>query len=219
MFTRESILGILLSIPGLLLAISMHEAAHGYAAYFMGDNTAKYQGRLSLNPLHHLDPMGALCMLLFRFGWAKPVPINPFHFRNRRLGIIVVSLAGPLANFLLGFISTVLYYAMAYLGTVFAGFSAPAEFLMLIFQMSVYMNVGLMIFNLIPIPPLDGSKILLEFLPYHAKETIYRYERYFGMILIILVYVGTLTPVLGFFQSFIIRFYDFVCKLIFGLFI
>ncbi len=219
MFTGESILNILLSIPGLLLAISLHEAAHGYAAYLMGDTTAKYQGRLSLNPLKHLDPMGAICMLLFRFGWARPVPINPLYFKNRRVGIIVVSLAGPFANFFLGLISALIYFGLAYYSFLSGSSSALIEFFAIIFQMSIYMNVGLMIFNLIPIPPLDGSKILLEFLPYRAKEMFYTYERYFSLILIILVYVGTLTPILGFFQSYILRFYQFVCDLAIGLFI
>ena len=219
MFDRNFILSTLLSIPGLLLAISLHEAAHGYAAYFMGDRTAKYQGRLSLNPLHHLDPMGAICMLLFRFGWAKPVPINPFNFKKRRAGIIVVSLAGPFANFLLGLVSAILYCLTLYVGTLMANPSSIINFIAIILQMSMYMNVGLMIFNLIPIPPLDGSKILLEFLPYRARESFYRFERYFGLILILLVYVGTLTPILGFFQSHVLNFYQIVCNLILGIFI
>ena len=99
MFGKQEILSLLISIPGLLFAITMHEFAHGWAAYLMGDNTARYSGRLTLNPLHHLDPVGALCMLFFRFGWAKPVPINPNNFKNHRKGIIIVSLAGPIANF------------------------------------------------------------------------------------------------------------------------
>ena len=106
------IIGLVLSLPGLLLALSMHEFAHGYAAYLMGDNTAKYNGRLSINPLDHLDPVGTLCLLLFRFGWAKPVPINPYNFKNRRAGIIVVSLAGPFMNFILALLSA---FALAFL--------------------------------------------------------------------------------------------------------
>ena len=97
----EYILTLILSIPGLLLALTFHEFAHGYAAYLMGDNTAKYDGRLSLNPMHHMDLVGTLCLLFFRFGWAKPVPINPNNFKDRKWGTILVSLAGPFANFLL----------------------------------------------------------------------------------------------------------------------
>ena len=216
LFSKEGILGLLISIPGLLLALSMHEFAHGYVAYLMGDSTAKYSGRLSLNPLHHLDPVGAICMLLFRFGWAKPVPINPQNFRNHRKGIVLVSLAGPFANFILGFISCIIYYALVCF--------APMEnlfvyFISQVFLYSVYMNVGFMIFNLVPIPPLDGSKILMEFLPPRIKYQIYRYERYFGIILIIAVYAGAITPVLGIFRGWVLSLFDFVCQAIFGMFI
>jgi len=216
MFNGNYILSLLLSIPGLLLAISLHEAAHGYAAYLMGDRTAKYQGRLSLNPLHHLDPMGAICMLLFHFGWAKPVPINPYNFKNHRAGIIVVSLAGPVANFLLGLISELLMCLVVLLSVATNLPTSVLTFFALILTQSKYMNVGLMIFNLIPIPPLDGSKILLEFLPYRAKQFFYTYERYSGLILLILVYVGTLTPILGFFQSYVLKFYELVSSALFG---
>ncbi|MBE7051984.1 MAG: site-2 protease family protein [Ruminococcaceae bacterium] len=216
MFTREGILSLILSIPGLLLAIIFHEFAHGWAAYLMGDNTARYSGRLSLNPLHHLDPVGALCMLLFRFGWAKPVPINPNNFKNHRKGVIIVSLAGPFANFVIGLISWILAYAsQLLLGTV----SSFAMFLVNIFVISGYMNVGLMVFNLIPIPPLDGSKILLEFLPYRWQYKIYQYERYFSLILLLLVYGGTMTPVLSVIRSYVIAFYELVAQGIFGLII
>lgn len=215
LFSREGIMALLLSIPGLLLAISMHECAHGYAAYIMGDNTAKYSGRLSLNPLNHLDPIGAICMLLFRFGWAKPVPINPRNFNNQRLGIIIVSLAGPMANFVLGFISCIIFYAI----NIYATGNTLWEFINMVLLYSIYMNVGFMIFNLIPIPPLDGSKIVMEFLPYNLKYKIYQYERYFGLTLIIFVYAGVMTPVLGVLRDYVISFYEFCSMAIFGLFI
>lgn len=215
LFSREGIMALILSIPGLLLAISMHECAHGYAAYLMGDNTAKYSGRLSLNPLNHLDPIGAICMLLFRFGWAKPVPINPRNFNNQRLGIIIVSLAGPMANFVLGFISCIFFYAI----NIYATGNTLWEFINMVLLYSIYMNVGFMIFNLIPIPPLDGSKIVMEFLPYNLKYKIYQYERYFGLILIIFVYAGVMTPVLGVLRDYVISFYEFCSMAIFGLFI
>jgi len=206
LFSREWFLSLIISIPGLLLAISCHEFAHGWAAFLMGDRTAKYSGRLSLNPLHHIDPMGALCMLFFRMGWAKPVPINPNNFKNQRLGIITVSLAGPFANFVLGLLSCIIYYFIA----IFMPPSAFGEFLRDIFIYSVFMNVGLMIFNLIPIPPLDGSKILLEFLPAKARFTIYQYERYFSLILIIIVYAGAVTPTISLLQTYVIQFFEFI---------
>lgn len=212
LFSREGILALLVSIPGLLLAISMHECAHGYAAYLMGDRTAKYSGRLSLNPLHHLDLVGTLCMLFFHFGWAKPVPINPNNFKRGRLGIIVVSLAGPFANFIIGLLSALIYLYIL----LFVRSSAPIwDFLQMVFLYSTYMNIGLMIFNLIPIPPLDGSKILMEFLPYRIKYQIYRYERYFGLILILLVYMGTMTPILSALQGVVLDFYQYIANLVF----
>ena len=117
---KSFLLGLLLSIPGLIIAISMHEFAHGFAAYKMGDNTAKYNGRLSLNPLDHLDPLGTICLFLCGFGWAKPVPINPYNFRNRRLGIVVVSLAGPVMNFFIALISAFVNAAMELLEKLYA---------------------------------------------------------------------------------------------------
>lgn len=216
MFGRQEILSLLISIPGLLLAITVHEFSHGWAAYLMGDNTARYSGRLSLNPMHHLDLVGALCMLFFRFGWAKPVPINPQNFKNHRLGVIVVSLAGPVSNFLLGFISCILYYIMV---IVVHSTAIWAEFVSQILLYSVFMNVGLMIFNLIPVPPLDGSKILLEFLPYKMKYKIYQYERYFSLILLIMVYAGTMTPVLSILQGYVLTFYEFISQKLVFLFI
>ena len=212
LFSREGILGLIVSIPGLLLAISLHEFAHGYAAYLMGDPTAKYSGRLSLNPLHHLDLMGALCMLLFRFGWAKPVPIDSRYFKNRRSGIVIVSLAGPFANFILGFLFCLIYYAVM---KYFPAGAVIRQFLMQVCLYGIYMNVGLMVFNLIPIPPLDGSKILMEFLPGRIKYRIYQYERYFSLILIIIVYAGVMSPVLGILRSYIINFYEYIAGLIF----
>lgn len=183
----------LLRIPGLLLALSMHEFAHGFAAYKMGDNTAKYNGRLSINPFSHLDPMGTLCLLLARFGWAKPVPINPYNFKNRRAGIITVSLAGPFMNFFLAFLSAALY-ACAYR---FINAPTLQAFLVTILEESIYVNVGLGCFNLIPIPPLDGSKVLLELLPYNYRNGMYQLERYASIILFVAVLSGILNPLLS----------------------
>ncbi len=215
MFNQNQLFSFLLSIPAVLLAITVHECAHGWAAYLMGDSTARYSGRLSLNPLRHMDPIGAICMLFFRFGWAKPVPINPSNFKNHRRGIITVSLAGPLSNFLLGLICCILFYVISFFSR---GNFVFLNFILTILIQSVYMNVGLMIFNLIPIPPLDGSKILMEFLPYQLKYKIYQYERYFGLILILLVYAGSMTPTLSLLQSYIIRFYELVSSSIITLF-
>lgn len=188
-----NILSLILSIPGLLIALTFHEFAHGYAAYRMGDNTARYSGRLSLNPLDHLDIWGTLCLLFFHFGWAKPVPINPANFRDQKKGIIIVSLAGPFANFLLAFVCAVVC-------KILVSFTATSEIAVFFYQVFLYaevMNVGLMVFNLIPIPPLDGSKVLMEFLPPRARYEMYRIERYSGIVLLILVWTRVLTPILG----------------------
>ena len=188
-----NILSLILSIPGLLIALTFHEFAHGYAAYRMGDNTARYSGRLSLNPLDHLDIWGTLCLLFFHFGWAKPVPINPANFRDQKKGIIIVSLAGPCANFLLAFVCAVVC-------KILVRFTAASEIAVFFYQVFLYaevMNVGLMVFNLIPIPPLDGSKVLMEFLPPRARYEMYRIERYSGIVLLILVWTRVLTPILG----------------------
>ena len=187
------LLSLVLSIPGLFLALSFHEFAHGYAAYLMGDNTARYNGRLSLNPMAHLDIAGTLCLLLFHFGWAKPVPINPANFRNHRKGIIVVSLAGPFANFLLALVCT----AICELIKGFVPTSQIAEFFYMVLLYAQVMNVGLMVFNLIPIPPLDGSKVLMEFLPYRTRWQLQNLERYSGIILLVLIWTRMLTPVLN----------------------
>lgn len=187
------ILSLVLSIPGLFLALSFHEFAHGYAAYLMGDNTARYNGRLSLNPMAHLDIVGTLCLLLFHFGWAKPVPINPSNFRNQRKGIIVVSLAGPFANFLLALVCTIFCKLLR----GFVSTSQIAEFFYMVLLYAQVMNVGLMVFNLIPIPPLDGSKVLMEFLPYRTRYQLYSLERYSGIILLVLIWTRMLTPVLN----------------------
>jgi len=214
-FSKDWIMTMIVSIPGILLAISMHECAHGYAAYFMGDKTAKYSGRLSLNPLRHLDPIGTLCMLFFRFGWAKPVPINSRNFKDSKKGIILVSLAGPLANFIIGFISTLILTLILYCTSVFdiEVNVTLFRFLVDIFRYSALMNVGFMIFNLIPIPPLDGSKILMEFLPPRLRYQIYQYEQYFSIILIILVYAGFTAKFLPYLSEGVMSFYINIIEL------
>lgn len=200
----DRFIDLILSIPGLLLALTFHEFAHGYVAYRMGDNTAKYQGRLSLNPIDHMDIIGTLCLLFFRFGWAKPVPVNQNNFYDRKKGIIFVSLAGPFANFILAFICYVIlklispYYLMSKIASFFVEILASA----------VGMNIGLMIFNLIPIPPLDGSKVLMEFLPYNVRYKMYNLERYSSILLLILLYTGIISPILGFVGDKILWLFD-----------
>ena len=184
----------------LFTAITVHEYAHGYVAYKLGDPTAKYSGRLTLNPIAHLDPIGAVCMVLFGFGWAKPVPINPMYFRDRKKGSALTALAGPISNIVLTFVSTVflaLFYVFVYLK-----FRNPGTyFIRVVFEQLAVVNIGFAIFNLIPFPPLDGSKILGMFIPDDKYYKLLRYE-HFGMpILMILSLTGILGRILSLFTT------------------
>ena len=180
----------------LFTAITVHEFAHGFVADRLGDPTARNSGRLTLNPLSHLDPIGAICMVLFRFGWAKPVPFNPFYFRNRKRDTALVSLAGPAANILLAFASTIIY-APFYV-FVFDPFpNAVTYFILGTLKSLVALNIGFAVFNLIPFPPLDGSKILGAILPNSTYMDLLRYERYGFPVLFILSLTGVLGRVLG----------------------
>ena len=207
----NGILSLLISVFCVLLSISIHEFAHGYMAYMLGDDTAKNMGRLSVNPLHHLDPVGALCLLFFHFGWARPVPVNPSRFTKVKMktGMVLTSIAGPLANFILGFIATILLrVVMLYM----ADFPA-SELLFLILYTLVIMNVGLGLFNLIPIPPLDGYKVLSAILPAKAYFKIMQYERYGTLLLIIFIWFGS-GRFLSALSGYVLGFYDMILNLI-----
>ncbi|MBT9142693.1 MAG: putative zinc metalloprotease Rip2 [Dehalococcoidia bacterium] len=175
-------------IPALILAITLHEVAHAFMAYRLGDPTAKDQGRLSLNPLKHLDPLGTLALLIFRFGWAKPVPVNPMYFRgDRRRGMFLVGLAGPATNFILAFLSMFLLLTIPLLLEGHLG--------AIIEQFYLY-NVLLGIFNLLPVPPLDGSKVFAYFLPRQTAYKLSQLDQYGPLILILLIFTGALSTIL-----------------------
>ena len=184
----------IIAIP-LLYAVIFHELAHGWVAYRLGDPTAKFLGRLSLNPLKHLDPMGTLMLFLFGFGWAKPVPVNLQHLRDRRLGMILVSSAGIITNILLAFFAIFLYRLLDIKGS---GITAQ------LFYYFARINIILAAFNLIPLPPLDGSKILMGFAPRPIQGFLSGLERYGIFIIIGLLYLGILDPVIRFIESIIV---------------
>ncbi|MDI9370151.1 MAG: site-2 protease family protein [Synergistaceae bacterium] len=181
---------LLLSVPAVLWAITFHEFCHGYMAYILGDPTAKNAGRLSLNPLQHLDPVGALMLLLFRFGWAKPVPIDPRYFKKPRRDMLLVSIAGVSGNFLTAFIFGMF---ARFFPRVFLANAALRQFVVLM----IVINIGLAVFNLIPIPPLDGSKLLYPLLPPYMLEKFFWLERYGFFLLMILVALGVVQMIMG----------------------
>ncbi len=165
-----------IKIRVLLFAITIHEYAHGRAALWLGDPTAKLSGRLSLNPLHHIDPFGAICLFLFNFGWAKPVPVNPRYFKNMRRDIIIMSLCGPLANISAAFLA----------GMLIRYLLLPWEVYQITLIYLLFMNIGLGLFNLLPIPPLDGSHVLENALSLNAAQKYREFGRY-GPILILAI--------------------------------
>ena len=221
LFNMDVLFNIAIVAVPALICITIHELAHGFTAYKLGDNTAKEQGRLTLNPIKHIDIMGLVMILLFRFGWAKPVPVNMQNFKNPKFGMAITALAGPLSNIILAFIVIfifVLIFAVLPLPNNFWSmlevfFHAPEGgihvvsdlspgagvialiIIYLIFVNMAILNVALAIFNMLPVPPLDGSKILFSFLPERLYYKLMRYER-FGMIAIIgLMALGMFTGI------------------------
>ena len=187
------LIGLLLSAPGVLIAITFHEFAHGYAAYKLGDNTAKNEGRLSLNPLDHLDPIGTLMLLVAGFGWGKPVHVNPRNYTRKmsmEKGEAIVSLAGPLMNFILALIFTLIYCAIYKFAGVSFILSDIGKIIILLITSTISINIGLGVFNLIPLPPLDGSKIIMPFLPYKAKEFFANNEQIFYIVFVLIWITG-----------------------------
>ena len=221
MATAPQAVNFILSIPVVLIALVFHEVSHGYAAYKLGDPTARSLGRLSLNPLKHLDPIGALCMLIFRFGWARPVPINSRYFKKPRRDMAITAFAGPLCNFILAFLSLLLYYVAVWgcfqitENVEIPDFAAKfLAYLLLFLQLSHIMNLSLGIFNLIPVPPLDGSRVLYVFLPPKYYFGVMKYERYISLALLILLWTNILDVPLSALVSLVSRGMEFIVNLI-----
>ena len=203
-----ALFGLLLSIPGVLVAITFHEFAHGFVAYKLGDNTAKDEGRLSLNPLDHLDPIGTLMLVFAGFGWGKPVHVNPRNYTRKismEKGEAIVSSAGPIMNILLAIIFTLIYFAVKKYASVAFLSSTVGGIILLLIVSIISTNIGLGVFNLIPLPPLDGSKIIMPFLPYKAKEFFVNNEQIFSLIFVVLWVTGLagiiITPVINWVTS------------------
>ena len=186
----QRIIEILLLAPPILLALTFHEYAHGLVAYRLGDPTAKNAGRLTLNPLVHLDPIGTIMLFIVHFGWAKPVPVDPRYFRNPRRDMVWVALAGPVANMVIAIICGLLLQFVVNTGMV-----KPYGFIFLMIAIAVYINLILAFFNLIPIPPLDGSKIVGGLLPVQYLDKWYAFERVGGFVLLGLIVFGMMTGI------------------------
>ena len=192
----ENPIGFLVLVPLLLYSVILHEIAHGWVASLFGDNTAKYAGRLSLNPGVHLDLIGTLALLFVGFGWAKPVPVDYRQLSNSRWAMIAVSLAGVATNILIATLAIFLLQFQVFKGSLLF---AP------ILSIAAEINIILGSFNLIPIPPLDGSRVLMEFLPYEAKYQLARLEPFGFFIIIILLMTGILDSVIIFIRTTILR--------------
>lgn len=201
----DKLIELLFVIPCVLFALTVHEVSHGYMAYRLGDPTARNMGRLTLNPLKHLDPLGTLCMILFHFGWARPVPINTRYFKHSRRDTALTAAAGPISNFILAFLGLLV---QSILYAIFVRFPAQSQFAfniqyaaLTLFSYFHILNLSLGLFNLIPVPPLDGSRIFLVFLPAKYYFGVMKYERYIQLGLMVLLYFGVLTRPLSFLVS------------------
>ena len=218
----NGILYILLTIPGILIALTFHEFAHAWAANKLGDETPKLQGRLNLNPLSHIDPVGFIFLIVAGFGWGKPVQIDVRNFKGKHSiskAEAIVSAAGPIMNFILAFVFLIIYYILFRATDVLSGLSYQwQQVIFLVMTYTISINIGLGVFNLIPLPPLDGSKIFINFLPYNARRWIIEHSHIFyyvflaiwitGLASIIispvinLIYEGLMSGVLAIFRLF-----------------
>ena len=217
--TSEKLLGLLLTIPGVLIAMTFHEYAHAKAADKLGDDTPRIQGRLNLNPFSHVDPIGFAMLVFAGFGWGKPVQINPNNF-NRNMELTkaeaIVSFAGPAINFILALIFMIIYFAMITFGFI------TSELTLYVSQIVNYaaiVNIGLGVFNLIPLPPLDGSKILMHFLPYNGRQWFERNQMYFYIGFLIIFVTGIASNIISPLMNAVYSGYVWVVTQIFSLFI
>ncbi len=206
---------LLLSVPASLIAISVHESAHGYMSYKLGDPTAMNLGRISLNPFKHFDLMGFICMVLFHIGWAKPVPVNARYYKNPRRDMALTAAAGPISNLIMAFIGVIGYELMGLL--TFYETNAMYYFcytVWLFFMVFAQLNVYLAIFNLIPVPPFDGSRIAYIFMPPKTYFGIMKYEKYIMLGVIIVMCMGLLDAPLSFLSNGVLSGMEWLVELI-----
>lgn len=198
----------------IFLVLPFHEWAHAYTAYKLGDKSIKYRGRLTFNPLAHIDVIGAACLMFFGFGWAKPVPIDPRNFKNEKVGMAISAVMGPIANLVAALAGAILFFALiAFFPSTFAFLNFGGEsffvnqipgYVMEFLSFYIQINVFLAVFNLIPVPPLDGSKILFLFLPNNAVNFFYRYETYISIGIFAMLYMGFLSRPISYVSNYII---------------
>lgn len=208
------VIQILATLVIVFLVLPFHEFAHGWVANKLGDPTARLEGRLTFNPLASIDPMGAAALLLVGFGWAKPVPIDSRYFKNQRSGIALTALAGPVANLLASYVGCLLFYAVG----VFAPYNIVVHYILMFLDYYAFINAVLAVFNLIPIPPLDGSKILASFLSDRARFTFYQYQNILGFIGMILLFSSVLDGPIAMLENMVYGGIDWIASLPFRLF-
>lgn len=211
----ELLMGIASALIVIFLVLPVHEFSHGLVAAWLGDTTPKYQGRLTLNPFAHIDYLGALFILLFGFGWAKPVQINMRNIKYPKWGMAISALAGPLSNIIFAFLALCLWKGLILLGVKAAIYSTG--YITLLLSYLIIINIYLAVFNLIPIPPLDGSRLLSAFLPNRIYYRIMQYEQFIIWGVFILVWVGVLDVPMNYLSSCIMTGLDYVSGLIFGI--
>ena len=205
---------ILASLMVIFITMPFHEFAHAFVATKLGDRTARYQGRLTLNPLSHIDYFGALCIILFGFGWARPVPVNPAAFKKPKRDMALTALAGPAMNLILAFLGCFFAYALNYINL--HNNSMVLVYIIMFLSAFISLNIGLAVFNLIPIPPLDGWKVLGALLPARIYWKIMAYERYISFAVILLICTGALSLPLSIISNFFYNIISFLPRIIFS---